>query len=210
MALEYNSNLYPPLGFTFKEADGTKFRGTSWPDVEAKVTAYRTQHGKPAGDVHADVMAQTCKSSPSYCRDTNGQPAAKVSPRTPKPDAPRGVPYIPPAGGGNVVLRVTNWVSRLLTLKRKSQIAYVPKGEARRRASICASCPKQTPVHGSCGGCMSSLKVSKGLILNGIVPVEKYISGCIALGEDTSVSVHIVQTPAPAAGLPANCWRKDQ
>lgn len=210
MALEYNSALYPPLGFTFKEADGTKFRGSSWADVENKVRDYRSQHGKPAGDVRGDIMAAVCKSSPTYCRDSNGQPAAKVSPRTVRPDAPRPPAYIPPVGGGNVVARVTNWVSKLLTAKRKSQIEYVPKPEARRRAAVCASCPQQTPVHGSCGGCMSALKVSKGLILNGIVPVEKYISGCAALGEDTSVSVHIVQTPCPAAGVPAHCWRKDR
>lgn len=209
MSLSFNPSLYPPTGHFWKEPDGTKFRGTSWTEVESKVRAYREQHGKPAGDVMGEIIRGTCKSSPQYCRESN--PAApKPSPRTPQPSAPMPPAYIPPAGGGNVIAKVTNWVHRLMGLKRKSQLEFVPMSEARRRASICAVCPKQTPIHGSCSGCMGTLKAAKGVLLGGHAPVEKIVQGCIVLGEDCGVSVHIVQTPAPAAGLPANCWRKDR
>lgn len=205
-----NPSLYPPSGFFFRETDGTRFRGSSWQDVAEKVSFYRSQHGKPVGDVLAEIYATVCKASPTYCRDTNGAPAAKTGPRTPRPDAPRAPAYIPPAGGGNVIAKVTNWVHRLMGLKRKQQLEFVPAPEARRRASICAACSKQTPIHGSCSGCMGTLKTAKGLLLAGHAPVEKVVQGCSALGEDCGVSVHIVQTPAPATGLPANCWRKDR
>ena len=207
MALEPNPSLHPPLGHTHKEPDGTKFRGSSWPDVIAKVTAYRTQHGKPAGDVTADVYAQVCKNSPTYCRDSSvPRPPSQPRPLR-KPDAPRPAVHVP-AGKGNVVARATNWIHEMLAFKRRNALEFVPKGEARRRAAICAQCPKQTSVTGSCGGCMTVLKAAKGVILAGQAPVEKAIAGCKVLGEDTSVSVFLTLTPSGDGELPANCWRR--
>lgn len=208
MALEPNPNLYPPLGYTHKEKDGTKFRGSSWPDVAAKVTAYRVQHGKPAGDVWGDIMATVCKNSPTYCRDSS-KPKRVSQPRPERtPDAPR--PAVPvPTGKGNIVARATNWIHSILGAKRKGGVVFVSSPEARRRASICAQCPKQASVSGSCGGCMSVLKAAKGVILAGHAPVEKPIAGCKVLGEDTSVSVFIVQGASGDPELPANCWRRN-
>lgn len=207
MAVEFNSNLHPPLGHVFKEKDGTKFRGTGWADLEAKVAEYRRINGKPVGDVRADIMAQVCKSSPSYCRES-GAARPPVQPRPErKPDAPR-----PPApvtsGKGNMVTRATNWVHMLLAFKRKGAITFVSKQEAKRRAGICAACPRVTSVTGSCGGCMTALATAKGAVLAGEAPVQKAIAGCQVLGEDTSVSVFIVQSPATDSELPANCWRR--
>lgn len=207
MPLEFNSNLHPPLGFTFKEKDGTKFRGTSWVDLEAKVAGYRSANGRPVGDVRAEIMEAVCKSSPSFCRDS-GKPRAPLQPRPErKPDAPRPTQYVP-AGKGNIVARATNWIHALLAFKRRNAVEFVSKPEARRRAAICAQCPKQTPVAGSCGGCMTALKAAKAIILAGQAPVEKVIAGCKVLGEDTSVSVFIVQDPSGEGELPANCWRR--
>lgn len=207
MALEFNSNLHPPLGHVFKEKNGTKFRGTSWPNVEDKITEYRRVNDLPIGDVHAEVMAQVCRSSPSYCREAGAQ-RAPLQPRPQRtPDAPRPAVHVP-AGKGNVVARATNWIHALLAAKRKGGITFVSTPEARRRASICAGCPKQTSVTGSCGGCMTVLKAAKGVILAGHAPVEKAIAGCKVLGEDTSVSVFIVQGASEDGELPANCWRR--
>lgn len=209
MALEPNPGLHPPLGFLFKEGDGTRFRGTSWPEVIEKVRQYREQHGKPAGDVSGDVFRQVCKNSPQYCRDESAPKVRKPSPRDVKPDGPRPAAHPGVAAGGNVVAAVTNWIARLMNLKRKGQLGFVPVPEARRRAAICAQCPKQTSVTGSCGGCMNALRASKAIILSGQGVVEKAISGCKALGEDTSVSIHLVQGASGEGSLPANCWRKN-
>lgn len=207
MALEPNPNLHPPLGYTHKEGDGTKFRGSSWADVANKVRVYREQHGKPAGDVLADIYAQACKNSPSYCRDA-GKPRPPSQPRPPRtPDAPRPAVHVP-AGKGNVVARATNWINAILGLKRKGGVNFVSTPEARRRVSICAACPKQSAVTGSCGGCMSVLKAAKGVILAGHAQVEKPILGCKVCGEDCSVSVYIVQPPLNDPELPENCWRR--
>lgn len=207
MALEYNTSLYPPLGYTFKEVDGTKFRGTSWVDLEAKVRVYREQHGKPAGDVSGDILSQICKASPSYCRQTTPGPK-KPSPRDVRPDGPRPLAHPGLVGSGNIMARVSKWLNRLLDLKRKGQLAFVPTPEARRRASICAACPRQVAVTSSCGGCQTTLKFVKNQILAGQAPVDKTILSCSALGEDAGVSIHLVQAASGDGSLPAPCWRR--
>lgn len=195
------------MGYIFVETDGTRFRGNSWEDLTQKVAEYRSQRGG-VGDVRGDVIRQNCKKQPAACRD-DAPKAHKPSPRDRVPDAPR--PAVPPgiSAGGNVVAGVTNWIARLMNLKRKGQLSFVPVPEARRRASICAQCPKQQQVTGSCGGCMSALKASKAILLSGQGIVEKAISGCRALSEDTGVSIHLVQPASGQADLPANCWRRN-
>lgn len=207
MPLEPNPGLHPPSGYFFRESDGTRFRGTSWNEVIEKVKFYRGQHGKPVGDVRAEIFAYVCRTSPTYCRDTD-KPRPPSQPRPARtPDAPRPAQPVP-AGKGNVVARATNWIHALLGAKRKGGLNFVSTQESRRRASICAGCPKQTSVSGSCSGCMSALKAAKGVILAGHAPVEKAIAGCKVLGEDTSVSVFIVQGANNDGELPANCWRR--
>lgn len=208
MPLEFNRNLHPPLGHVFKNTDGVKFRGRSWEDLAAKVTEYRAANGFPVGDVMAEITAQVCKSSPSFCRDTSVPRKPSQSPRQRPPDAPR--PQTPvPRGKGNMVARVTNWIHTLIAAKRKGTISFVSKTEAKRRRAICAACPKQISVTGSCGGCMASLAQAKGVVLSGNADVEKPIAGCKVLGEDASVSVYIVLAPNPDPALPANCWRRE-
>lgn len=204
-----NPSLHPPLGFVFRETDGTRFRGTSWGNVAEKVRAYREQHGGAAGDVLGDVYAQACKSSPTYCRDSE-QPRKPSQPRPErKPDAPRPAQPVP-AGKGNLVARASNWIQTILAFKRKNAVEFVSKPESRRRLSICSQCPKQQSVAGSCGGCMSALKATKAIILAGQAPAEKVVSACKVLGEDCSVSVFIVQPPSGDPELPENCWRRQR
>lgn len=208
MALEYNTSLYPPLGYTFKEVDGTKFRGTSWADLEAKVRVYREQHGKPAGDVSGDILRQICKASPSYCRETTPGPK-KNSPRDVRPDGPRPLAHPGLVGSGNIMARVSRWLNKLLDLKRKGSLAFVPAPEARRRALVCSQCPKQVALSSNCGGCMTTLKFVKGQILAGQAPVDKLVLSCSVLAEDQGVGVHLVSPASSDPALPANCWRKN-
>lgn len=207
MSLEFNKNLHPPLGHVFKNTDGTKFRGRNWEELTAKVTEYRTVNGFPVGDVMAEIIAQVCKSSPSFCRDSSVPRKPSQTPRVRPPDAPRPQVAVP-KGKGNMVARVTNWIHSLIAAKRKGAISFVSKSEGKRRRTICASCPKLTSVSGSCGGCMTALSQAKGVVLAGNADVEKPIAGCKVLGEDVSVSAYIVLAPNPDPSLPANCWRR--
>lgn len=210
MALEPNPSLYPPSGFFHREPDGTRFRGTSWNEVIDKVRQYREQRGKPAGDVRSEIFATVCRASPQYCRDPeNPRPPSQPRPaRT--PDAPRAPAYVPPAGRGNIAAQITNWLHRLTGLKRKQQLEFVPRPEARRRAGICASCPKMQVISSNCGGCMSVQKTVKALLLAGHAEIEKSLASCSVLGEDCGVSCHIIQPSSGNGALPANCWRKNQ
>lgn len=208
MALEFNPNIYPAMGYIFVEADGTRFRGSSWEDLTQKVAEYRSQRGG-VGDVRGDVIRQNCKKQPAACRD-NAPEAPKKSPRTPIPDAPR--PIVPPGlpgGSGNIMARVSKWLNHLLDLKRKNSLAFVPAPEARRRALVCSQCPKQVALSSNCGGCMTTLKFVKGQILAGQAPVDKLVLSCSVLAEDQGVGVHLVSPASSDPALPANCWRKN-
>jgi hypothetical protein len=191
----------------FKNTDGVKFRGTSWATLAAKVTEYRTTNGFPVGDVMAEIIAQVCKSSPSFCRESGSAPRVTQPRKVRQPDAVQPTPA-PAAPKGAIVARVTNWIHALLAFKRKSAIVYVAKSESARRLSICAACPKLVTVSGSCGGCMTALAQAKAVLLAGQAKVSKPIAGCKELGEDTGVSAYIVQPASGQASLPANCWRR--
>lgn len=203
MALELNLSLYPPLGFVHKEPDGTKFRGSSWKNLEEKVRDYRAQRGDP-GDVAGDILRQACNSQPAICRDSN--PPPPPPPRRPDRQMPNA--QVTSRIWGDVTARVSNWVNSKLGQFRHHAIELVPRGEARNRANICQHCPQQQIIASSCGGCIRALRDARGVILSGEAPVEPVLQACRVLGEDTSLSVHLVQKPEANPGLPDHCWRR--
>lgn len=205
MALEFNSHLYPPLGFIFREGDGTKFRAKSWQELEQKVAEYRAQRG-PVGDVKGDILRQVCDTQPAVCRDSHPPPP----PRPPRP--PDRV--MPPSQvttsriWGDVTARVSNFVNHMLGKVRQGTVSQVPRGEARNRANICANCAMQQVIASSCGGCVSAIKFARGIILGGEGSIEPRLQACRVLGEDTATSVHLVLKPEADPQLPDHCWRK--
>lgn len=206
MALEYNSHIYPPLGFVFKEADGTKFRGSSWADLQRKVTEYRVQRGSP-GDVAGDILKQVCNTQPAVCRDSHPAPPSP-SPRARKPDRVMPPSQITSRIWGDVTARVSNWVNHMLGKVRQGTVQQVPRGEARNRANICANCSMQQVIASSCGGCVSAIRFARGTIIGGEGSVEPRLQACRVLGEDTATSIHLVLKPEADPQLPDHCWRK--
>lgn len=205
MALEFNSHLYPPLGFIFRESDGTKFRAKSWAELHQKINDYRAQRG-PVGDVAGDLLRQVCSEQPAVCRDSiPPKPNPVVAHRNNPPPSQHGHNRI----FGDVTARVGNWINFMLGRFRRHDIQYVPRGEARNRANICQHCPMQQIIASSCGGCVKAIRDARGAILAGEGPsVEPALHACKVLGEDTSTSVHLVQKPENDPQLPGHCWRR--
>lgn len=205
MALEFNSHLYPPLGFIFREGDGTKFRAKSWAELHQKVNDYRAQRG-PVGDVAGDILRQVCETQPAVCRDSI-PPKPSRPPRPPDREMPTSMVQTSRIWG-DVTARVSNFVNHMLGKVRQGTVHQVPRGEARNRANICVNCPMQQVIASSCGGCVSAIKFARGTILGGEGSVEPRLQACRVLGEDTATSVHLVLKPEADPQLPDHCWRK--
>lgn len=188
-----NRNIYPSMGYTFKERDGTSHRGTSWEDLEKKVTNYRQRVGWPTDRVGSDIGDQVCASYPTFCH-TSG-------------------PFVVPERGKvamTLTQRVLHWYIHLLDLKRRNALPRVDDQTASARARICQRCPKQVPMSGACGSCVRSVEMSKLAALNGQKSLHQNLLLCSALGEDPAVTVHVEQAPVNPVGLPHECWRRPQ
>lgn len=202
--LELNHHIYPPLSHIFVEKDGTKFRAANWKALEEKVREYRAQRGDP-GNVASDILEYTCRTQPACCRDSS---PPLPTPRVVRPDRPAPAAQVTNRIFGDVTARVGNWINSKLGQFRHHATQLVPRGEARNRANICQHCPQQQIIASSCGGCLRAIRDARGIILSGEAPVEPVLQACRVLGEDTSLSVHLVQNPVYDPHLPDFCWRK--
>lgn len=191
MPIEFNRNMYPPDGRVYMESDGTRFRGDSWRDLEAKVAEYRRLRGMPAGDVSADINAQLCAKYPSFCGDTSPRPIANAHSLT-------------------FNQRVLHWVAHMLGVKRSNPTLFTRASdeEAAARAAICARCPAQQGLVQSCEACIRSVETGRRVLLDGAPSRHQNLLPCRVLAEDTTVTVHLNQPAVDVAELPAECWRK--
>lgn len=188
--MELNFNLYPPDGYCFTERDGTRIRGESWRDLEARVRGYRSLNRFDIGNPLEDITVQICAKHGSFCR----QPAPPV-----------------PAGGLGVPSfnqRVIEWFIRVIGLKRRGMLGRVDDVTANARAAICARCPAQLSLNHACEACLNSIKDGRKGLLDGAPSLHQNLLPCGALGEDCQTTVHVEQPPVTAAGQPANCWRR--
>src|ERR1700675_4117108 len=122
--MKINVNLYPRLGYRYKERDGALIVSTkSWVEVMQKVEAYRKRKGIPRGNVEADVMNSACKQNPGYCSEES-------------PETMRQRKIVSLKG------RVLTWLNNFRRAKDKGQqLNYVDGGEAAKRADVCSRCP---------------------------------------------------------------------
>ncbi len=190
--MEVNPNLYPKNGYRFKEKDGSYQKASNWEGVIKKVTAYRERAGWPVGDVRAEVMAQACANNPSLCID----------------NSPRQIIHPKASYASTLFQKVSNWLSQLVQKLQRRQLELVDGPEARRRAAICAVCPRQMAVPTVCGACISQMSNFRRVILQGQPPANAGLNGCSALGEDTQVSVHLKLEPVDTDDQPPQCWRR--
>lgn len=196
----FNPNLWPQDGRFFIDEDGVKHKADQWEHLAVRLATYRKKAGKPPGDPHAEIEAQVCARQPGYCRETQQVPS------TPREVARQQTS--PRYNPGQLTKRVVRWLLSMLKARRAGGAKRVTPAEARRRAEICARCPMQRGLSQACGSCTATKKQAAEVLMAGARRVPQELNGCVALGEDTSISVYIEQDPAKPDGLPAECWRK--
>jgi hypothetical protein len=190
---EFNWNVFPDGGRKFVDRDGTIHKGESWRHLFEQIRRYREINKFAPGDPEVEVSAQLCAKMPHLCR----------------PNAP----HVPPnhhsqSHSQSHNQRVLQWYSVQLSRKRLHAIPRVEDSVAADRAAICARCPRQQALNAACEACISSVKTSRKVILDGRESQHQNLSPCSALGEDCTVSVHIEQAPEAEPSLPAECWRR--
>ena len=192
-----NPNLYPDGGRYFLDEDGVKFRAENWNVLERKIANYRKKAGKPPGNPMQEIMDQVCARLPSYCVEESAAAAPQQS-----------APIVQRENAGNLTKRVLRWLALVVSQFRAGTITKVDRGEARRRAEICASCPLQRAMSEACGACKRTRKGVTDAVLRNERRVNEGLKACLALGEDTSLSVHLSLPPTGKSGLPTHCWRR--
>lgn len=178
-----NPNVYPKGGFTFKESDGTLIAADSWSGVVVRVVRYRKRAKLEPGRPYEEVMTQACDRNPGLCRDdTVYTEQLKVS---------------------NLRGRILKWLSTLVGKEHQ----FVNDAEHRRRAAICARCPKNKALPSGCAVCSAALKEYRERIIGGRY-VDGRLNACSVLGEYLPVSSHLEGQAEDNAELPGECWRK--
>lgn len=195
MSLRFNENMYPDGGWYFRDAQGVNHIGNGFRSLVKVVTEYRTRNKFELGDPEVEITVQLCGRNPGYCRDD--QPGA------PRPGAQRG----PRSTKGTLTQKVIFWMTWMTQQKRLKRLKKVSRAEAKRRANICARCPKQQAFPLSCGSCKANMKNLERALL-GEDPVHSSIETCSVLQEQTSASVFFELPHSDNPDLPANCWRQ--
>lgn len=188
----FNPHLRPIDGRYFIDEDGIKHKAENWPALALRVANYRKRNGKPPGDPVREIEEQVCARQPDYCRET--MPVTRVE--------------IVRENSGELSKKVMRWLSWIVSQKRIGKLRRVPREEMQRRADICSRCPLQRGLNQSCGQCKETRKTTRIAVLETERRVNSQLKGCLALGEDTELSVHFQQTASTNPELPAECWRR--
>ncbi len=187
-----NVNLYPSAGgYTFLESDGTRIVGQSWRGVVQKVRDYRARNGLPTGDAEAEVEQQACARNPNLCAATQRIGREPVREQSLK-------------------ARVIRWMAELdRDLGGDGVKARVPDAEAKRRATICATCPANAQLPPGCAACREAVAGYRKNILGRNAPVlDARAEACGILGIHTPTAACLDEAAVENAALPAHCWRK--
>jgi len=183
-----NPNIFPKGGYFFRDSDGAKIFADSWPGVIRRVEAYRKRAGYPPGNPTDEVIAQVCARDGTVCVETTEAYASQL-----RKTSLKG--------------RVLQYLNRLRQNKTKEPPAFVDESEARRRAAVCAKCPKNTALPGGCASCKAAVTEMRKDLL-GPKFIDGRLEACIILGEDLPVSSHLDQQTVIPEELPGDCWRK--
>ncbi len=190
MPLSFNPNLWPDGGWHFKDADGVKHIGSSFPALVKTVTTYRERRGQDVGDPTQEITVQLCGRNRGFCKDTYPAP-------------------IPEPMSGTLLLKVLNFLQWLIQEKRLGHVRLIDRNVALARAHICARCPRQREIPTTCGSCKTGIMNSRRAILDGQEPVHAGIQVCAALEEDAATMVHLAVPQRHDDSLPPECWRRN-
>lgn len=185
-----NPNLYPRGGFFFKESDGARIFGDTWAGVMTRVAAYRKRAGYPPGDVVAEVTAQACQNNPTICVEENAA-------------------YTHEKNRASLKGRVLTWLAKMNAEKTKNPVAFVGEEEARSRATVCASCPRNQSLPEGCASCRAAVVESRKNLV-GRRQEDARINSCATLGEELNAAIWLDRPRIEPGDLPGNCWQRRQ
>jgi hypothetical protein len=185
-----NPNLFPSGGFFYLERDGVRISGDTWAGVIVRVKNYRTRQGFAPGNVESEVMAQACDRNPGLCTEENAAYKHEVS-------------------RASLKNRVLLWFLQMRTRKAQESIGIVSDSEAKNRASVCASCPRNQSLPDGCSSCRAAVKESRNQLI-GNRYTDARIDSCDALGEELNTTIHLDLVRVENSALPGHCWRKRQ
>lgn len=188
-----NFNLYPPCGYSYPDPEsGLEFSGGNWPEVVAKLTAYRQANGIAVGDPDEEIFGWYCRKFPKYCEDSKVKRQFVRLARS--------------AAGFASAMQA--WIADTFSKVNSRKIGYVSGTTLHERVAICTRCPKQKRWTLGCAGCEKSLMKIVGRMLRGTDSEGRDLAACAVLREETSVSVHLDLKPVEDPRLPAKCWRR--
>ena len=193
MSKNINPNIPPPNGYNFRDADGTKVKGTSWKSLERALLMYRRQTGGKQTDLREEILTQVCDAAPAFCHE----------PRTREQEV----------GGAlrkDVRFIIVSYLTRIARTAQDGNLTYAAARVADHRIKTCLACPFRKNAEVGCQTCMNSIAALKKAAMKGKVIKAPALGMCDALEEDLSVATHINEQGACRADLPDVCWRKQK
>lgn len=181
-------NVRPSDGYWYREADGTKFKGTNWAQVIKKVFEFRRINGKDVGNPAKDVMDQACSRSPHLCHEQR-------TPQTTK--------SVPTLKG-----RVLRWLAEFASTAKAQRLEYVRRDERNKRVNVCIGCPRHKFLTSQCASCMATIGAHTSTILGKEHEPDRRVSACEVLGAHLPVATWLDEVAIDNASLPTRCWRK--
>ena len=158
------------------------------------VAKYRIGAKLPPGDPYREVMAQACRNNPPLCIDTPDKP--KIPQQTKDPRS-------------SIKLRSLQWLGKWSKQAAKPEgVKFVKPEEAKKRAAVCAVCPRNVKLPEGCSACRQALTSLRTAIVGGARPLDDRLGGCETLGCDLPAAVHLDEVRVKEAALPKECWRK--
>lgn len=188
--MKINTNLYPPGGYEYQEADGTVLRADGWKDLYRRIEEYRARLGLNKRDVKLDVAAQICRAYPAYCHHPASAEEREKAMKTP-----------------SLKSRVMRWLGIRVQEKKRNPVKYVSGLLAKDRASICRACPKQTALRTTCATCIIAVREFRREILDRQTP-DTSLGACSVTGADLPAAVFIDELAVANPELPPGCWYK--
>lgn len=192
--LRLNTNAIPPTGWHYFQdiphADPFRLSDRSPSSLVEKIKQFRIDNGIfPIGDPMADLIDYYLKNWPAFVL---GQVKGKVQIAARVGNKPR------------LLDRVAQWA---LDLSRTQGIEYVYEEQAKQRAQICLSCPKNRQWR-TCAACTDLTKATDRRINVVLGSRGRYPSllGCQSCGHDNAAAVWLNSGINRASDVPEFCW----
>jgi hypothetical protein len=181
----------PPGGWRYTQTDtGMELSGGDYYSLRERVRRHRQLNALAVGpELDDEIQAQICDrigpvARAQFCRDK----VVRVG------DGGRSVEFAD----------VKHFLSTVSKLRR-----FVSQTEANRRAEICASCPRNSPIAG-CTGCRNLVGLLFNVIGNRHTPLDTRLGACGVCGCSLAASVHVPLENFPIVKghvYPDWCWR---